>query len=205
MILSHVHWDHIGTPSDFARSTFIVGNGSLELLKSGGDPSRGSHSFYEPGLLPLDRTIELPTTTSRTPDASTTNTSTLNDQEWKPLGPIPNAIDLFFDSSIYIISSPGHLQGHINLLARTGPKSWVYLAGDACHDRRILSKEVDIATWKNEVGEVCCIHVDKEATEKTIGMIARLEKDPEVEVILAHDVEWAKNEGNAKRFWPGKL
>lgn len=47
--------------------------------------------------------------------------------------------------------------------------------------------------------------MDKEATEKTIVMIAGLEKDPEVEVILAHDVEWARSEENGKRFWPGKL
>ncbi|KAF7547087.1 hypothetical protein G7046_g9109 [Stylonectria norvegica] len=26
VILSHVHWDHVGTPSDFAETTFLVGS-----------------------------------------------------------------------------------------------------------------------------------------------------------------------------------
>ncbi|KAH6680190.1 beta-lactamase-like protein [Halenospora varia] len=210
VILSHVHWDHIGTPGDFAKSAFVVGNGSLELLRSGADPSRmGSHSFYEADLLPPERTTELPK-----PDISSGEAKALHEGKqvlanatWQPLGPLPNAIDVFSDGSLYIVDSPGHLQGHINLLARTGPSAWAYLAGDACHDRRLLRKELEIGTWKNDHGDVCCIHFDRAATEKTIEMIADLERlsDDRVEVILAHDVEWVKKEDNRKRFWPGAL
>jgi hypothetical protein len=56
VILSHLHWDHIGTPSDFTKSTFIVGPGSLDLLRHGGDVSKtGSHSHFERDLLPTER------------------------------------------------------------------------------------------------------------------------------------------------------
>jgi len=27
VVLSHVHWDHVGTPSDFPNATFVVGSG----------------------------------------------------------------------------------------------------------------------------------------------------------------------------------
>ncbi|KAH8667993.1 beta-lactamase-like protein [Tricladium varicosporioides] len=195
VILSHVHWDHIGTPGDFAESAFVVGNGSLELLRSGADPSKmGSHSFYESDLLPPERTTELPQ-------------PVLSSATWQQLGPLPNAIDVFSDGSLYIVDSPGHLQGHINLLARIGPSKWVYLAGDACHDRRLLRKELEIGTWTNDHGDVCCIHFDRAATEKTIEIIAGLERltNDQVEVILAHDVEWVKKEDNRERFWPGAL
>jgi hypothetical protein len=39
---------------------------------------------------------------------------------------------------------------------------------------------------------------------RTIELIVRLEKMG-VEVVLAHDSEWLNEEGNKKRFWPGKM
>jgi glyoxylase-like metal-dependent hydrolase (beta-lactamase superfamily II) len=36
VVLSHVHWDHVGTPSDFPNATFVVGSGTLDLLAHGG-------------------------------------------------------------------------------------------------------------------------------------------------------------------------
>ncbi|KAL2011651.1 hypothetical protein VTN00DRAFT_4369 [Thermoascus crustaceus] len=38
VILSHVHWDHLGTPDDFPHSTFIVGPGTLDLLEKEAPP-----------------------------------------------------------------------------------------------------------------------------------------------------------------------
>jgi hypothetical protein len=64
--------------------------------------------------------------------------------------------------------------------------------------------ELEIGMWTNLHGEQCCIHVDKEATLRTIELIVRLEKMG-VEVVLAHDSEWLNEERNKKRFWPGKM
>ena len=63
-----------------------------------------------------------------------------------------------------------------------------------------------IATWVDEEGKVCCIHSDVVETEKTLERIRLLgEVAEEVEVILAHDVDWVLDEANEKRFWPGAL
>jgi glyoxylase-like metal-dependent hydrolase (beta-lactamase superfamily II) len=210
VILSHVHWDHIGTPTDFLTSRFIVGNGSLELLRSGADPGKtGGHAYYEADLLPLERTIELPQSGQLQSTLSNghKDLGILNNAQWQKLAHLPNALDLFSDGSVYIIDAPGHLEGHINILVRTSPATWVYLAGDSCHDRRLLTKELAIATWSGSHGEVCCIHVDKRVAEETIERIAMLEKleSDQVEIILAHDIDWLNKEANKKRFWPNKL
>lgn len=209
MIFSHLHWDHIGTPSDFTKSKFIVGPRALDLLRHGGDVSTtGSHSHFERDLLPFERTIELPTPGQTNTQNPKIKLAGVAGPQWTPIANFPYAIDIFEDGSLFIVNAPGHLQGHINLLARTGSKNWVYLAGDACHDRRLLRGELSIAEWEKD-GKVCCIHVDKRMTEETLEKIRGLERDggdgQKVEVILAHDREWIDERGNEERFWPGKL
>lgn len=208
VFLSHVHWDHIGSPSRFLRSKFLVGHGSMQLLSGGGDTRTGGHAHFEKGLLPMERTIELPPA-SRELRRSVADAplETGSSMQWQSLAHFSHAIDFFGDGSLYLIDAPGHLQGHTNILARTGPGRWVYLAGDACHDRKILTGESQIAAWKNDEGRTCCIHVDKEETERTIERIRMLmeSEGSAVEVVLAHDVEWAGRKENAGRFWPGML
>ena len=43
------------------------------------------------------------------------------EQQWKPYGILPRTIDVFQDGSVLLVDAPGHLPGHMNLLARTGP------------------------------------------------------------------------------------
>jgi len=209
VILSHLHWDHIGTPSDFTKSTFIVGPGALDLLRHGGDPSTtGSHSHFETDLLPTERTIELPLPGQQSSQNTKIELPGIATPQWKPIADFPHAIDVFEDGSLFIVNAPGHLQGHINLLARTGLENWVYLAGDACHDRRLLRGELSIAEWE-KYEKMCCIYVDKAKTEETLERIRGLEgggrDDQKVEVILAHDREWIDERRDEERFWPGKL
>jgi glyoxylase-like metal-dependent hydrolase (beta-lactamase superfamily II) len=286
VILSHVHWDHVGTPSDFRTSRFVVGKGSLELLASAGNPPPiGSQSFFEADLLPSERTTELPSVGGVSEAGASRGTvvcsglpndiiepmveeyfslnvgpvksvelkfgeegcvatvsfelaedasravgmvdgvqvdgkplkvelvngaglkegGLFSNVKWQKFGPLANVIDIFSDGSVYLVDSPGHLDGHLNLLARLGAGKFLYLAGDACHDRRIMRGELEIATWKDLHGKECCIHADKEATEKTIELLVELEKMDGVEVVLGHDVEWLNEEGNKERFWPGKM
>jgi glyoxylase-like metal-dependent hydrolase (beta-lactamase superfamily II) len=214
VILSHVHWDHVGTPKDFASSWFVVGNGSLALLESGRNPPPAeSHSYFEADMLPAERTMELPgvkeggamEATILVNGAGVKKGRLFSDVKWQKFGPLPSVIDVFSDGSVYLVDSPGHLDGHLNLLARLAPGKFLYLAGDACHDRRIMRCELEIGTWKNLHWQECCIHVDRAATEKTIELIVGLEKIDGVEVVLAHDIEWLNEEGNKNRFWPGKM
>ncbi|ETI24045.1 hypothetical protein G647_03414 [Cladophialophora carrionii CBS 160.54] len=203
VIYSHVHWDHVGEPRDFPKSTFVIGNGAKALLHGGGS-LRGSHSFFESDLLPTDRTIELSNPYEDIDEETKHQILDPNApdfiQEWKASGNLPRVLDIFNDGSLLIVDSPGHLPGHINLLARTSPSTSVYLAGDACHDRRIMRNERQIGEWLDEHGHICCIHADKKLAEQTIERIQALEKSG-VEVIFAHDFEWEEDPKNRSRFF----
>ncbi|OJZ80198.1 hypothetical protein ASPFODRAFT_200903 [Aspergillus luchuensis CBS 106.47] len=221
IILSHVHWDHVGMPTDFPDSQFIVGYGSLDLLKGSDVKGNGSHNHFERDLLPDGRTTELPD-----PNQAATSLDLphcrpakhdgfliFSGSPWKPFESLPRTIDLLGDESLIIVDAPGHLAGHINLLCRVGvnPSRYVYLAGDACHDRRILTGELQIAEWSDPhfPDKTYCIHADKERALETMAMIRRLELGETslgpVEVILAHDDEWARAADRNGRFFPGSL
>ena len=125
----------------------------------------------------------------------------------------PAVIDFFGDGSVYIVDAPGHLFGHVNLLARVADKRWVYLGGDCCHDPRILRGEKGIALYDDGKGGLRSVHADTHAAEGTVKRIAGLLREGKVkedgdgvvsvEVVVAHDGEW--RERNQGRFWPGKL
>lgn len=120
-------------------------------------------------------------------------------QPWRPHGSLPQTMDIFQDGSVLLVDAPGHLPGHTNLLARTGPDNYVYLAGDTCHDRRLMTGEKDIGEWVDEQNHTCCIHADKEEAARMIARVRQLESEG-VEVIFAHDVEWEEDSRNASRF-----
>jgi glyoxylase-like metal-dependent hydrolase (beta-lactamase superfamily II) len=210
VILSHVHWDHVGTPSDFTNARFMVGSGTLHLLAHG-DGSLYPSSLFNADELPEDRTQEFPPV--RPEDHSNASPRQAS-YTWHPLACFPNTIDFFRDGSVYVVDAPGHLTGHVNLLARVGPKKWVYLGGDCCHDPRILTGEKEIAEYGDGLGGVRSAHANTEMAENTVKDIAKLmmegrvreegtEDEVEVEVVVAHDKEW--RERNSERFWPGCL
>jgi len=172
VMLSHVHWDHVGTPSDFPNSEFVVGSGTMHLLAHGGGVLYPAEIFNADEL-PSAPTRELPPV--RDADAlrafhrQTTHT-------WKPLAGFPASIDFYSDGSLYVIDAPGHLPGHINLLARVAPAKWVYLGGDCCHDPRILSGEKGIALYDDGQGGLRSVHADTDEAARTVERATRLLK-----------------------------
>ena len=174
------------------------------MLSGQGKSLRGSHSFFEPDLLPSDRTIELSNPhEDRDEEIKAQGLDSSGPdfiQEWKASVSLPRVLDIFHDGSLLIVDAPGHLPGHINLLARTSTTGRVYLAGDACHDRRIMRNEKQIGEWLDDHGTICCIHADKRLAEQTIERIQTLEKSG-VEVIFAHDFEWEEDPKNRSRFF----
>ncbi|KAL1610114.1 hypothetical protein SLS60_001779 [Paraconiothyrium brasiliense] len=209
VVLSHVHWDHVGTPSDFSNAEFVVGNGTLHLLAHGGGPLYPA-VLFNADELPRERTRELPPV-QESADFKPHNRVT--EHKWEPLAGFPSAIDFFADGSLYIIDAPGHLHGHVNLLARTAPGKWVYLGGDCCHDKRILSGERDIALYDDGRGGLRSVHMDTDGATRTVERVRTLlgegkvreegGKHAEVEIVVAHDGGW--KERNGGRFWPGTL
>ncbi len=221
VIVSHVHWDHIGTPSDFSSATFAVGSGTLDLLKNGAGHLYPADLFNDDEL-PITRTVEFPPVPgaseyeygSNIPKHTATPGNTeaklppaAKQWSWKRLGGFPNALDLFGDSSVYVIDSPGHLYGHVNLLTRISERKYVYLGGDCCHDARILSGEKGIAMYGDGKGGLRSVHVDTGAAKRTLDRIRTFIQESngevDVEVVLAHDGVWRNH--NSHRFWPGRL
>lgn len=182
-----------------------MGFGARALLNGTAPSLRGGHSFFEHDLLPEGRAIELtdPTTNTQRSD-QTVHEPPAGDinfkQPWRPRRNLPHTLDLFKDGSLFIVNAPGHLPGHINILARTSETHQVYLAGDACHDRRLLTGEKQIGEWQDAEGHMCCIHAERKTAEATMALIRELEKNG-VEIIFAHDVEWANSPANKSRFF----
>ena len=184
VILSHVHYDHHGDPEDFENARFAIGHGAMDVLKHGLG-GIATHQHFVPDTLPDDRSSER---------------SDPKGADWKPLGPFPAALDLFSDGSVYVIDTPGHLPGHVNLLCRTKDK-WICLCGDAFHDRRLLTGEKEIGMFQSPHGDMICIHLDKEAAAESIRRLREFGKaaGDQVEIIAAHeDAWWEKNKH--KRF-----
>lgn len=187
--LSHCHWDHTGNPSLFTNAKFLVG-GDAETLFQPGYPE-DPKSIFPSNLLPKGRTEFLDVTT----------------EAWKPIGPFPRTLDYFGDGSLYFVDAPGHLPGHMNFLIRTSSDGgWIYLAGDAAHDWRLVRGEGQIAMYPTgDGGGLTCIHTNKEQAEATIKRIAEVLTLPRVRVILAHDGEWYHKNKDGDAFWPGKI
>ena len=186
VMLSHVHYDHHGDPEDFPKAHFVVGKGALDVLEHGLG-NIASHQHFVPGTLPADRSSELP-----------------DPADQKPLGPFPATYDLFGDGSVFVVDTPGHLPGHVNLLCRTKDR-WLMLCGDAFHDRRLLTGEKGVGTWEGPHGNTICIHLDKKGAEESIKRLQQFQEQAggQVELIAAHEeIWWEKNKKNA---FPAKL
>ena len=185
-----------------------MGNGSLDLLQGNSASLKGGHSFFEDDLLDLTRTIELAEPTTKKVNGNEKHNISFaiaTHGPWEQFDELPAVLDLFQDGSLYIVDAPGHLPGHINLLARIDDEEndgtrWVYLAGDACHDRRIIQGEKTIGEWQDADGHLCCIHANRSKAEETIDRIRKLESKG-VEVIFAHDIEWESRRTNRARFF----
>ena len=183
--LSHSHWDHTGNTHLFPKATFLVGN-ACKIFFNPGYPQDPNGRFAS-DLLPEGRTRFL--------DIS----------EWDPIGPFPRALDFYGDGSLYIIDAPGHLSGHINLLARTSSDgAWIYLAGDSAHHKSLLTGESDMVA--HHPGHVHgCAHENKEEAEAHLLRIRTLLSISRVRVLLAHDEEWYRSNKGGAAFWPGKI
>ncbi|KAH6611799.1 beta-lactamase-like protein [Boeremia exigua] len=115
VIWSHWHFDHVGDTSRFAPSTeLVVGPGFSAALTPGYPVNKDSPiletDYKDRPLRELDFTAKATVKLGRF-----------------------DALDYFGDGSFYLLNAPGHTVGHICALARTTPKTFVFMGGDACH------------------------------------------------------------------------
>ncbi|KAF7292572.1 Lactamase-B domain-containing protein [Mycena indigotica] len=192
VVISHLHFDHVGEHTPFTSATFILGGDGAATLADGYPENPASYCLS--ASVPVERTLFL----NRTEHLTT------------PIGPFPLAYDLFADGSAYIIDTPGHCPGHVTLLVRTSAAgNWLYLGGDIAHDTRLLTDaDTDIALT-TESGVACCVHRDPAQARVDIARARQLVKLPGVEFLIAHDWKWFEdNLENAflpKQFVPRKL
>ncbi|TFK74775.1 Metallo-hydrolase/oxidoreductase [Pluteus cervinus] len=183
--VSHCHFDHTGDPRPFTDATFILGGESSSLISPSAAYPANPTSMFHSDLFPLDRTQFLYPT-----------------DEWKPLGPFAQALDFYGDGSLYIVDSPGHLPGHLTILARTSSDGgWIYLAGDSAHHWCLLTGEAHVSVSP----EGRCAHHNKELAEVHIRRIGELLELPRVKVIIAHDEPWYTENKDGPAFFPGKI
>ncbi|KAJ7112331.1 beta-lactamase-like protein [Mycena epipterygia] len=186
VVISHLHFDHIGDCAPFTSASFILGGGGQAAIEDGypGNPKSSTLA----ASTPPDRTVFL---TSADFDTS--------------IGPFPHAVDYFGDGSVYIINTPGHCGGHITLLARTSSDgSWMYLGGDVAHDTRLITDPEKTIAMMAESGTPYCMHSYPAQATLDISRVRELVKLPRVEFIVAHDWKWYEdNLGNA--FLPGRI
>ncbi|KZT36325.1 Metallo-hydrolase/oxidoreductase [Sistotremastrum suecicum HHB10207 ss-3] len=186
VILSHVHWDHVGDHTPFTKAQFILGEGGKQHVENG--YPKNPEARYLQSTAPEGRTTWVTYDT------------------WKPIGPFERGYDFFGDGSLYLIDAFGHLHGHINVLVRTNATGdWLYLAGDSCHHAKLLTGEGEIAELHDHAtGERMCAHVDKPKAEDHLRRI-REAGALGVRVLLAHDVQWWQRNKGGDAYWPGKL
>ena len=166
--LSHLHWDHVGDPSEFPNSEIIIGPGSKAAAYPGypADP----HSEFVGIIFSHPRIRELSYETG----------------SWVPFGPFHRAYDFFADGSFLLLDAPGHMAGHLMGLARTGPNEYVVLGGDCCHHRKILSGDEEVGNSAGPHGRTS-MHTDLAIAKETIAKARRLEEREDVLVCLTHD------------------
>ncbi|KAL9083817.1 MAG: hypothetical protein Q9159_005541, partial [Coniocarpon cinnabarinum] len=118
VILSHHHWDHIGTMTSFPKSTAIwVGPGFKDALIPG-YPTNPDSPMLEADM--KDRIV---------------HECSVSSGRWHVKAGPCDAFDFFGDGSFFLLNTPGHAPGHLAALARTthSPDTFMLLAGDACH------------------------------------------------------------------------
>ncbi|KAG2145138.1 beta-lactamase-like protein [Suillus clintonianus] len=187
VIVSHLHWDHVGDPEPFKNATFVVGERCREILAAGYPVTEDAP--FSSTAIPVERTRFL---------------SELDMNS--AIGPYPDAIDYFGDGSMYIVDAPGHIGGHVNILARTSAEgSWLLLGGDSAGDFRLITGEKEIGHYSDVNGCFRCIHVDKELALENIRRIRGLLSNPKVQVLIAHDVPWYKENKGGPAFYPGVI
>lgn len=185
--ITHIHFDHVGVPSDYPNATFYIGQGQRPLLENG--YPKNQNSAFDVDLFPAERTRFI----SPHSDGA---------EVWKPLGPFPHAWDFWGDGSLYIVDAPGHMPGHLMIIARSSSDGgWIGLLADVAHDWKILNGEADIGLHSR----LGCMHKDKAAAEDTMRKARELLKLPRVKVILSHDQPWYEANKGGSDFWPGRF
>ena len=168
VVLSHLHFDHTGDCMKFPDAELIVGPGSSAATAPGWPEAKGSP--FDGAVLKHPHFREL----------------SFETDNWQRVGPFHRCIDYFGDQSFYIIDAPGHMDGHLGGLARTGVDEWVFMGGDCCHHRSLLTgtRPMSVTVGPSKTPS---FHRYPDVAKSTIEKIRTLERQGIVLIALAHD------------------
>ncbi|EIW80162.1 Metallo-hydrolase oxidoreductase [Coniophora puteana RWD-64-598 SS2] len=166
VVISHLHWDHVGDARPFTKAEFVLGAEAKGIM-TGEDPHTQS-PVVVPTSAPTERTRFI--------------------VNWETSIGGLKAHDFFGDGSMYVLDIPGHLKGNVAILVRTSSDgSWILLIGDAVHHMSILHGERGFAHHDDGHGNIFCIHVDPDMARETIRKLKVLADAPRVQVQIAHE------------------
>lgn len=168
VVYSHLHFDHIGDPSEFPNSQVVCGPGSKEVAYPG-YPTIPDSPF-------LGSILEHPNVRELSYDSA----------QWTSFGPFPKAYDFFDDGSFLLLDAPGHMPGHMMGLARTAADEYIVMGGDCCHHRKIFTGEAQIGEGFGPSGAYS-MHKDLPTAKSTISKLHEVSLRDDVLVCLAHD------------------
>ncbi|KAI0344771.1 Metallo-hydrolase/oxidoreductase [Trametopsis cervina] len=170
VIISHMHWDHIGDPALFTSAELVLGAGARAALAEDVYPANPHGTIQR---FPKNQKVTF---------IDFTNSSSNAQAVLTPFASFSHAIDFYGDGSLYLVDAPGHYRGHIAALARIAPNTFVFLGGDTCHNRQCYVPGTRITSNR--------IHYDGERAKETINRLAKLNEEADnVVVILAHEAE----------------
>ncbi|KAH7124857.1 beta-lactamase-like protein [Dactylonectria estremocensis] len=115
VVWSHYHWDHVGNIQGFPSATKVVVGSGFRRSFLPGYPINAASPFYDDDF--RHREVE---------------EISFHGPQCLEIGKL-RAFDYFNDQSFYLLSTPGHTDGHISALVRTSADTFIFLGGDICH------------------------------------------------------------------------
>ncbi|KAK1464720.1 metallo-beta-lactamase superfamily protein [Colletotrichum melonis] len=204
VIWSHWHWDHIGDPSTFPKTTDLIVGPGFKAAMLPGAPANPESPILEKDY--VGRNLR--------------EISFEEGPQTIRIGRFP-AFDYFGDGSFYLLDSPGHAVGHLCGLARTTqrPDTFILLGGDVCHYAGIFRPSKHLPVPASISPHPCRPHEDtalcpgsawdelqqsrgRASTDtlfdatfgldlpmvgRTVGCLQELDCDENIFVIIAHD------------------
>ena len=161
VILTHCHHDHTGGLDHFPHTRVIAPRANWEV-------SRGLRGMLM-GCLPQRWPVWL------APE--------LVDLAGPAVGPFPASRPITEDGRIFLVPTPGHVEGHVSVVVRDAEVTW-FLAGDATYSQVNLQAEQTDGVTNDPAGALATLRAIKRfaAAEPTIVLPAH---DPDAPARLA--------------------
>jgi N-acyl homoserine lactone hydrolase len=157
-VLSHLHQDHIGGLAELSHADVVVSQAEWDTLSSPLPQLRGL----------MRRHIDLPGLRWRRIEPELTGDP--------DLAPFRACHDLFGDSSLVLLPTPGHTPGSMSLLVRRPGQPPLIMVGDLTYDAHLL-----------QAGHVPGVGSGRRLREATAMINAMRRRNPGLVILPAHD------------------